>query len=157
MCLAEAATSRRQSWLLGHVSSRPAAKRKAPSRRNTYSLMRDFFFGTRKPFFLGMHRFHFLLEASWETVTFLHLFILFFHFFLNPYLYLHIFFCVSAKIFGFMNVSLVWFCLVLWHINHCWLFNAKSSLYIFIRYIGFGLVAFYGISTIIGYLMPNPL
>ena len=25
--------------------------------------------------------------------------------------------------FGF---GLVWFGLVLWHINHCWLFNAKS-------------------------------
>ena len=23
--------------------------------------------------------------------------------------------------------------LVLWHINHCWLFNAKSSLYIYIK------------------------
>ena len=82
------------------------------------------------------------------------------------------------------NFSLVWFGLVLWHINHCRLFNAKSSLYIFIRYIrfglvlwqinhcrlfnakfswyiyikyiGFGLVGFYGISTIVGYLMPNP-
>ena len=46
---------------------------------------------------------------------------------------------------------------VLWHINHCRLFNAKSSLYIYIKYIGFGLVGFYGISTIVGYLMPNPL
>ena len=47
--------------------------------------------------------------------------------------------------------------MVLWHINHCRLFNAKSSLYIYIKYIGFGLVGFYGISTIVGYLMPNPL
>ena len=46
---------------------------------------------------------------------------------------------------------------VLWHINHCWLFNAKSSLYIYTKHIGFGLVRFYGISTIVGYLMPNPL
>ena len=38
-----------------------------------------------------------------------------------------------------------------------WLFNAKSSLYIYIKYTGFGLVGFYGISTIVGYLMPNPL
>ena len=30
---------------------------------------------------------------------------------------------------------LVWFGLILWHINHCWLFNAKSSLYIYIKYI----------------------
>ena len=36
--------------------------------------------------------------------------------------------------------SLVWFGLDLWHINHCRLFNAKSSLYICIRYIWFGLV-----------------
>ena len=46
---------------------------------------------------------------------------------------------------------------VLWHINHCRLFNAKSSLYIYIKYIWFGLVGFYGISTIVGYLMTNPL
>ena len=38
-----------------------------------------------------------------------------------------------------------------------WLFNVKSSLYIYIKYIGFGLVGFYGISTIVGYLMPTPL
>ena len=44
-----------------------------------------------------------------------------------------------------------------WHINHCWLFKAKSSLYIYIKYIGFGLVWFYGISTILGYLMSNSL
>ena len=51
----------------------------------------------------------------------------------------------------------IWFRRVLWHINHCGLFNAKSSSYIYIKYIGFGLVGFYGISTIVGYLMPNPL
>ena len=28
----------------------------------------------------------------------------------------------------------------LWYINHCRLSNAKSSLYIYIKYIGFGLV-----------------
>ena len=33
----------------------------------------------------------------------------------------------------------------------------KSSLYIYIKYIWFGLVWFYGISTIVRYLMPNPL
>ena len=48
-----------------------------------------------------------------------------------------------------------WFGLVLCHINHCWLFNAKSSLYLYIKYIWFGLDGFYGISTIVGYLMPN--
>ena len=51
---------------------------------------------------------------------------------------------------------MVWFGWVLWHINHCRLFNTKSSLYIYIRYILFGLVWFYSISTIVGYLMPNP-
>ena len=50
---------------------------------------------------------------------------------------------------------MIWFCWVLWHINHCWLFNAKFCLYIYIKYIGFSLVGFYGISTIVGYLMPN--
>ena len=52
---------------------------------------------------------------------------------------------------------MIWFGLVLWHINHCRLFNAKSFLYIYIRDIWFGLIGFYGISTIVGYLMPNPL
>ena len=51
----------------------------------------------------------------------------------------------------------IWYGLVLWHINHRRLFNAKSYLFIYIKYIGFGLVGFYGISTIVGYLMPNPL
>ena len=60
---------------------------------------------------------------------------------------------------------------VLWHINYCRLFNAKSSVDIHIIYIyiyvcvcvcvcvcvAFVLVRFYGISTIAGYLMPNPL
>ena len=45
----------------------------------------------------------------------------------------------------------------LWHINHCRYFNDKSSLYIYIKYIGFSLVGFYGISTIVIYLMPNLL
>ena len=51
---------------------------------------------------------------------------------------------------------------VLWHINHCWLFNPKSSLslsiYIYIYiYIWFGLVGFYGISTIVSYFLLNSL
>ena len=53
--------------------------------------------------------------------------------------------------------SMDWFVLVLWHINHFWLFNVKSYFYIYIKYIWFGLVGFYGISTLVGYLMPNPL
>ena len=55
------------------------------------------------------------------------------------------------------HIKYVWFGLVLWHINHCRLFNAKSTLYTYIRYIQFGLVGFYGISTIVGYLIPNLL
>ena len=51
--------------------------------------------------------------------------------------------------------DLVWFGLR--HINNCRLFNTKSSLYIYIKYIWFGLVGLYGISTILCYLMPNPL
>ena len=47
--------------------------------------------------------------------------------------------------------------LFLWHINNCRLFNAKSSLYIYITYIWFGLVGFYGISTIVDYFIPNHL
>ena len=52
---------------------------------------------------------------------------------------------------------MIWFGWVLLHINHYKLFNAKFSLYIYIQYILFGLVQFYGISTIVGYLMPNLL
>ena len=52
---------------------------------------------------------------------------------------------------------MIWLGCVLLHINHCRLFNAKSSVYIYIKYIGFGLVGFYGISTIVGYLMSNHL
>ena len=50
---------------------------------------------------------------------------------------------------------MILFGLVLWHINHCRLFKAKFSLYIYIKYIWFGLVGFYSISTIVGYLTPN--
>ena len=52
---------------------------------------------------------------------------------------------------------MIWFGWVLRHINHFRVFNAKSSLYIYIKYILFAFVGFYGISTIVGYLMPNPL
>ena len=34
-------------------------------------------------------------------------------------------------------MKLNWFSLVLWHINHCWLFNAESGLFQYIRYIWF--------------------
>ena len=52
---------------------------------------------------------------------------------------------------------MIWFGWVLRQINHCRLFNTKSSLYIYIKYIWFGFVGFYGISSIVGYLMSNPL
>ena len=52
---------------------------------------------------------------------------------------------------------MIWFGWVFWQIKLCWLLNAKSSLYIYIKYIGFGLVGFYGISTIVGYLMSDSL
>ena len=63
-------------------------------------------------------------------------------------------FLSSSNLFLFFFGS-VWFGLVLWHINHCRLFNAKYSLCLYIKYIGFGLACFYRISTTVGYLMPN--
>ena len=50
---------------------------------------------------------------------------------------------------------MIWLALVLWHIKHFRLFNAKSSFYI--KYIRFSLVGCYGISTIGCYLKPNPV
>ena len=47
--------------------------------------------------------------------------------------------------------------LFLWYINHCRLFNVKSSLFIYIKYIECIWVGFYGISTIVGYFMQNPV
>ena len=52
---------------------------------------------------------------------------------------------------------MIWFGWVLWHIKPYRLFNAKPSLYIYMKHIGFGLVGSDGISTLIGYLMPNHL
>ena len=52
---------------------------------------------------------------------------------------------------------MIWFGWVLWHINHCSLFNVKSSLHIYIKYKLFGLDRFYGISANVGNLMSNPL
>ena len=54
------------------------------------------------------------------------------------------------------KIYMIWFGWVLWHITHCRLFNAKYFLYMYIRYIRAGLVGFYGISIIVGYLMPIP-
>ena len=46
---------------------------------------------------------------------------------------------------------------VLWHINHCRLFQARFYLSIYIKCIWIGFVLFYGISTLKGYLISNPL
>ena len=54
-------------------------------------------------------------------------------------------------------MHMIWYGWDLWHMNHCRLLKAKISSYIYIRYICLGLVGFYGISTIVGYLMPDPL
>ena len=57
-----------------------------------------------------------------------------------------------------MNIY-VWFGLV-WlgfmQNNHGRLSNAEFGLYIYIKYVWFGFVGFYGISTIVDYFMPNP-
>ena len=68
----------------------------------------------------------------------------------NPYKTRKIGISSSSFISGL--VELGW---VLWYINHCRLLNAKSFLYISNIYnlVSFG---FYGISTIVGYLMPKP-
>ncbi len=47
---------------------------------------------------------------------------------------------------------MIWFGLVLYHINHCRLLNAKSSLYIYIKYIGFGYIGSYGKSSLYIYM-----
>ena len=47
--------------------------------------------------------------------------------------------------------------LVSWHITTFRLLNAKSSLYTYIEYIRLGLVRFYGMATIVGYLIPDLL
>ena len=52
--------------------------------------------------------------------------------------------------------NVIWLSWALWHINPSRLFNAKSALYIYIKYIGIGLAGFYGISTIVGYLLQYP-
>ena len=51
--------------------------------------------------------------------------------------------------------DLVWLGFIAY--QRCGLFNAKLSLYTYIKYIGFPLVKFYHISTIVDYLMSNPI
>ena len=55
------------------------------------------------------------------------------------------------------QIYMIWFNLVLWHIDHCGLFNAKSFLYIYIKYIWFGLVWFNGTLATVGNLLPYPV
>ena len=51
---------------------------------------------------------------------------------------------------------MIYFGLVLWHINYCRLFNTKSSLYIYIEvYDLLWLIS--GISNVVGHLKPYPL
>ena len=60
---------------------------------------------------------------------------------------------LNAKSTSYIFIKyMIWFVCVSWHINHYWLFNAKSTLYIYIKYIRFGLVGLYAISTIVGYI-----
>ena len=66
------------------------------------------------------------------------------------YLMPNILFCIYL-------IYIIWLGWVLWHINHCGLFTAKYFLYVYIKYIWFSWVSFYGISIIVGYLIPNPL
>ena len=78
---------------------------------------------------------------------------------LSPYNLHLVFFCILLLL--LLQLKSVfqikfWFGMILWYINHCRLFNAKSFLYIYIKYIWFGLVGFYSISTFVGYLMPKP-
>ena len=56
-------------------------------------------------------------------------------------LYIYIYIYIYHKIFVINHCrqsifGFAFFALVLWHINNCGLFIAKSSLYIYIKYIG---------------------
>ena len=83
---------------------------------------------------------------------------------------LHINHCILFNVKYFLYIYIyyiyiaymIYFGWILWHINQCKLFKPISSLYthththIYI-YTWFGYVGFYGISTIVGFLMPNPV
>ena len=64
---------------------------------------------------------------------------------------------VGREEFIFLSVSFSYLYCLLWHINPRMLFNAKSSSYIYIKYIRFGLVGSSGISNLVVYLMSNPI
>ena len=55
-----------------------------------------------------------------------------------------------------IQICMIWFGEILWDINHYYLSNAKSSLYIYIKYIGFDLINLVFMATV-GYLMANHL
>ena len=50
---------------------------------------------------------------------------------------------------------MIWFSWLFWHRSQCYLM--LNSVYTYVLNICFGLGGFMGISTIIGFLMPNPL
>ena len=58
-------------------------------------------------------------------------------------------------IYIYIYIYMIWSAWILWLINHCRFFKAKSCLYIYIKYIWFGLFGFFGISIIVGYLIAN--
>ena len=64
---------------------------------------------------------------------------------------------VKSSLYIYIYIYIYIYDLVWFAYQPCWLFNDIPSLYIYIKYIGFGLVWFYGISTIVGYLMPYPV
>ena len=50
-----------------------------------------------------------------------------------------------------------WLGWILWYINHCRLFNTKSFFTFILNIYDLVRLDFYSISTIVGYLMPNPV
>ena len=52
--------------------------------------------------------------------------------------------------------DLVWLGFMVYS-THCWLFDAKSGSHIYIKYLWFGLVGFYGIPNIVFFFILNPL
>ena len=121
---------------------------------------KEFLFGARKPHpFLSMRRFRFLRPRK-LTFAFIHFifyvivsfrllfspykwpvcFSLLFHI-IEPFLRVDIFLYLSLWQHFVLKWSylliLVWFGWVLWYINHCGLFKAKSFFYICIKYVWF--------------------
>ena len=55
------------------------------------------------------------------------------------------------------DIRMIGFGLILGQINHCKLINTNYCSYGSIKYICFCMVGFYGMSLIVGYLIPNTL